>query len=58
MSSDWSCEMARTRWLAVGVLAIVAVAAFVLRHRGPARIAVDTVKATRQNRFVSASLHD
>jgi HlyD family secretion protein len=45
--------MTRNRWLALGVLAIVGVAAGVLSQRGPARIAVDTVGATRQNRFVS-----
>jgi HlyD family secretion protein len=45
--------MTRTRWLVLGVLAIVAVTAVVLSQRGPARIAVDTVGATRQARFVS-----
>jgi HlyD family secretion protein len=45
--------MTRTRWLALGVLAIVAVAAAVLSQRGPAHVAVDTVRATRQARFVS-----
>jgi HlyD family secretion protein len=40
-------------WLVLGVLAIVAVTAVVLSQRGPARLAVDTVKATRQPRFVS-----
>lgn len=45
--------MTRTRWLVLGVLAIVAVTAVVLSQRGPARIAVDTVGATRQDRFVS-----
>lgn len=41
------------RVLIVGVLAIVAVTTVVLSRRGPARIAVDTVSATRQKRFVS-----
>jgi HlyD family secretion protein len=45
--------MTRTRWLVLGALAIVAVTAVVLSQRGPARIAVDTVTATRQPRFVS-----
>jgi HlyD family secretion protein len=45
--------MTRNRWLALGVLAIVGVTAVVLSQRGPARIAVDTVEATRQSRFVS-----
>jgi HlyD family secretion protein len=45
--------MARTRWLTLGVLAIAAVTAAVLSQRGPARIRVDTVRATRQARFVS-----
>lgn len=45
--------MTRTRWLFLGVLAIVAVTALVLSRRGPAGIAVDTVRATRQARFVS-----
>jgi HlyD family secretion protein len=45
--------MTRTRWLALGVLAIVAVAAAVLSQRGPAHLPVDTVRATRQARFVS-----
>lgn len=45
--------MTRTRWLVLGVLAIVAVTAVVLSQRGPARIAADTVGATRQDRFVS-----
>jgi len=45
--------MTRTRGLALGVLAIVAVTAVVVSQRGPARIVVDTVGATRQERFVS-----
>jgi HlyD family secretion protein len=46
--------MTRNRWLALGGVAVVAVAAAaVLSQRGPARIAVDTVTATRQARFVS-----
>ena len=45
--------MTRTRWLLLGVLAIVAVTAVVLSRRGPAGITVDTVRATRQSRFVS-----
>jgi HlyD family secretion protein len=45
--------MTRTRWLVIGVFATVAVAALVLSQRGPAGIAVDTVRATRQDRFVS-----
>jgi HlyD family secretion protein len=45
--------MTRIRWLVLGVLAIVAITAVVLSRRGPARIAVDTVRATRQPRFVS-----
>jgi HlyD family secretion protein len=45
--------MTRTRWFVLGALAIVAVTAVVLSQRGPARIAVDTVTATRQPRFVS-----
>jgi HlyD family secretion protein len=45
--------MTRTRWLLLGVLATVAVTAVVLSRRGPAAIAVDTVRATRQARFVS-----
>lgn len=45
--------MTRNRWLALGVLAIVAVTAGVLGRRGPARIAVDVARATRQGRFVS-----
>jgi HlyD family secretion protein len=45
--------MTRNRWLALGALAIVAVTAVALGERGPARIAVDTVSATRQKRFVS-----
>jgi ABC-type lipoprotein release transport system permease subunit len=44
--------MTRTRWLALGVVAIVAVTAAVLSQRGPARVAVASVKATRQPRFV------
>jgi HlyD family secretion protein len=42
-----------TRWLVLGALALVAVTAVVLSRRGPARIAVDTVSAARQPRFVS-----
>jgi HlyD family secretion protein len=45
--------MTRTRWLVLGVFATVTVTAVVLSQRGPARIAVDTVSATRQPRFVS-----
>jgi HlyD family secretion protein len=45
--------MTRTCGLVRGALAIVAVTAVVLSQRGPARIAVDTVTATRQPRFVS-----
>jgi multidrug efflux pump subunit AcrA (membrane-fusion protein) len=45
--------MTRTRWLLLGVLAMVAVTAVVLSRRGPAGITVDTVRATRQSRFVS-----
>ena len=45
--------MTRTRWLLLGVLAMVAVTAVVLSRRGPAGITVDTVRATRQCRFVS-----
>jgi HlyD family secretion protein len=45
--------MSRARWLVVGALAIVAVTAVTLSQRGAARIAVDTVRATRQDRFVS-----
>ena len=45
--------MTRTRWLLLGVLAIVAVTAVVLSRRGPAGIIVETVGATRQARFVS-----
>jgi len=45
--------MTRTRWFVFGALAIVAVIAVVLIQRGPARIGVDTVRATRQSRFVS-----
>jgi HlyD family secretion protein len=45
--------MTRTRWLVLGVLAVVAVAAVALGQRGPARLAVDTVSATRQARLVS-----
>jgi HlyD family secretion protein len=45
--------MTRKRWLALGVFAVVAVTAVVFSQRRPARIAVDTVKATRQTRFVS-----
>jgi HlyD family secretion protein len=45
--------MTRTRWLILGVLAIVAVTAVVLSQRDPARVAVDAVRATRQPRFVS-----
>jgi HlyD family secretion protein len=45
--------MTRNRWLVLVTLAIVAVTAVVLSRRGPARIAVDTVSATRQERFVS-----
>jgi HlyD family secretion protein len=45
--------MTRTRWLVFSVLAMGAVTAVVLIQRGPAGIAVDTVRATRQARFVS-----
>ena len=45
--------MSRNRWLVLAALAVVAVTAIVLSRRGPARIVVDTVSATRQNRFVS-----
>jgi HlyD family secretion protein len=45
--------MTRNRWLALGALAIVAATAVALTERGPARIAVDTVRAARQKRFVS-----
>jgi HlyD family secretion protein len=45
--------MTRPRWLLLCVLATVAVTAVVLSRRGPAGIAVDTVRATRQGRFVS-----
>ena len=41
------------RWLALGVLAIVALTAVVLSERGPAPVAVDTARAARQARFVS-----
>lgn len=43
----------RTGWLVLGALAVVAVTVIVFSRRGPARIAVDTVSATRQSRFVS-----
>jgi hypothetical protein len=45
--------MTRNRWLTLGVFVAVAVTAVVLSQRRPARIAVDTVAATRQTRFVS-----
>src|SRR5512145_657585 len=45
--------MTRMRWLLLGVLAMVAVTAVVLSRRGPAGITVDTVRATRQSRFMS-----
>jgi HlyD family secretion protein len=45
--------MTRARWLALGVLAMVAVVAVFFSQRGPGGIAVDTVRATRQPRFVS-----
>ena len=45
--------MTRNLWLAFGAFAAVAVTAAVLSLQGPARIAVETVSATRQNRFVS-----
>ena len=45
--------MTRNQWLALGVFAALAVIAVVLSLQGPARIAVETVRATRQNRFVS-----
>src|SRR5512134_1964099 len=45
--------MTRMRWLVLGVLAMVAVTAVVLSRRGPAGITVDTVRATRQSRFMS-----
>jgi hypothetical protein len=47
MSPELNYEMTRTRWLALGVLAIVAVAAAVLSQRGPAHLAVDPVEALR-----------
>ena len=45
--------MTRNRWLALGGVALVAVAGVVLSRRGPAAVAVETVNATRQARFVS-----
>ena len=45
--------MTRNQWLALGVFAAVAVIAVVLSLQSPARIGVETVRATRQNRFVS-----
>jgi HlyD family secretion protein len=45
--------MTGTRRLVLGVLAMVAVTSVVLSRRGPAGIAVDTVGATRQVRFIS-----
>jgi HlyD family secretion protein len=45
--------MTRNRWLVLGALAVVGVTALVVNGRGPSRIAVETVSATRQNRFVS-----
>lgn len=45
--------MMRRGWLVFGVLAAVAVTAVVLGRRGPSRIAVETVSAVRQPRFVS-----
>ena len=45
--------MTRNRWFALGVFAAVAVTVVVLSRQGPSRIAVETVSATRQTRFVS-----
>lgn len=45
--------MTRNRWLVLGALAIGAVTAVVISRRGPARVAVDAVSATRQAHFVS-----
>src|SRR5579871_4551402 len=44
--------MTRNRWIALSVVAIVALVA-VFGRRGPARVGVDTVSASRQKRFVS-----
>ena len=47
--------MTRNQWLALGVFVAVAAIAVVLSLQGPARIAVETVRATRQDRFVSTA---
>jgi HlyD family secretion protein len=45
--------MFRTRWIVAALLVILAVAAFAIRSRGPARVAVDVGPATRQAQFRS-----
>lgn len=45
--------MTRKWWFAIGAFAAVAATAVVFSRQGPARIAVETVGATRQTRFVS-----
>lgn len=45
--------MTRNRWLAVGLLVLVAVAAVAFSRRGPARVVVDVGPVTRQAQFRS-----